>query len=87
MDNHQDLQNNSQIMQNSNDRASYNSACCFDSLLNSADDNYVKDLAIFTPTVFISDYTIAKYDQRIKSISLREHGPPDLQVLHSSFQI
>lgn len=87
MDKHQDSQNNRQLMQNFNETVNDSSTCCFDSLLTSTDDNYVKDFAILTPTVLISDHFIVKDNLRIKHMSLREHDPPDLQVLHSTFQI
>jgi len=87
MNNHQESENNSQLIQYSNDRTSHSSACCFDSLLTSADDNSVKAFSTLKPAVIISGYDITKDNLIINSTSLREHGPPDLQILHSTFQI
>lgn len=87
MNNHHSSQENNQLIQNNNYKADNNTACCFDSLINNKDENCVKVFAIIIPTVFISDPIVFKSQPGINNFSLREHDPPDLQVLHSTFQI
>lgn len=87
MDNHNSSQNSSYIVQSSNHQESVSPVCCFDSLINAVDDNYVRDFVTLTPTVFNSDHIVANGNRRIKHMSLRGHSPPDLQVLNSTFLI
>lgn len=87
MDNNQASHTNNKLLQNFNQKGSASLTCCFDSLINSVDDNYVSDFVTLEPTAFISDDILTKDNLIIKNMSLRGHSPPDLQVLNSTFLI
>lgn len=87
MDGHKTSEDNNQLRQDIHGKESHSTVCCVSSLTSSLDKDNTKDFAKLAQITFISENDINENCIRINTISLREHGPPDLQVLHSTFQI
>ena len=74
------------IEQENNNKSGIDSTCCSEYLTNNLSDQFVK--VTFKEALRFSTYTSALIqNKKIDHISQREHGPPDLEVLNSTFLI
>ncbi len=74
------------IMQDFNQQADFNSSCCNEYLTNSSSDQYVKVIYTNVTRSWVQNI-LTTQDNKINNRSQREHGPPNIQVLHSTFLI
>ena len=64
-----------------------NLSCCNETITNNTSDQFVKVYYTNAPKLSIQNVVLSKRYKKISYRAIKEHDPPDLQVINSTFLI